>query len=534
MPKIAEVPQGEVAVAEGGARIQIANLMLVDAAGVLSAQEQRALVGDATGRQLDYAGLLVYRDRVTAYLRSKGYLMARAFLPQQDVTDGVVHIQVVPGVLDSNTPFFFDADGTTEPRLDIDFLSRVAQTELVAGEALQQDKLSTSLLKLSDLQGIQVKAAIEQGEQPGELRVKYLVETEPLFSGMALVNNHGARNTGNAQAMAILRVVNPSGLGDQGSLFALKTEGINFAQLSYDRPVHPAGWVASGGITALDYKVVTEAGLLQGLTGSVLGANLGLTYPLLRSAQRNVFFSSSLAKQQLRDDSINGRIKARDKHIASLGLQGAWSDMYAGVAYNSWSLNWTTGHLDLSGVADDALKDKQSFNTAGAFNKVSYSFSRLQRLTDTWSGYAAFSGQYAFNNLDSSEQMSVSGANSIKAYPASEPGGDIANVLTAELRYQLPAVRGFDEAQLVGAYDIGRVRLRKDLKGQTPSNALERNTYTLEGVGLGLKLVRHNDLMFHLQFSTKLGANKGRDVNGLDADGRDSDKRVWVQLIKWF
>jgi hemolysin activation/secretion protein len=70
---------------EGNTRLSAAALMA-------------AVGGDAVlGQSLDMARLRELAERISDFYREQGYPFARAFLPQQDLRDGVLRIQVVEG-----------------------------------------------------------------------------------------------------------------------------------------------------------------------------------------------------------------------------------------------------------------------------------------------------------------------------------------------------------------------------------------------------------------------------------------------------
>jgi hypothetical protein len=45
---------------------------------------------------------------------------------------------------------------------------------------------------------------------------------------------------------------------------------------------------------------------------------------------------------------------------------------------------------------------------------------------------------------------------------------------------------------------------------------------------------RPGNVLLRAMLAMKLGTNPGRDVNGNDADGRDSRMRAWIQAVKYF
>src|SRR5579862_2860188 len=82
------------AVAEGGPRIQLTRIRLRGNTAFSTESLQRLLANDV-GRQLTFADLTRLANRVTQHYRAAGYLVARAYLPAQEVRDGVLDIVIL-------------------------------------------------------------------------------------------------------------------------------------------------------------------------------------------------------------------------------------------------------------------------------------------------------------------------------------------------------------------------------------------------------------------------------------------------------
>ena len=64
---------------------------------ILSAAELEAIAAEFRGRQLTLADLRQLAERVNALYQAKGIVTARAVIPPQDVSNGVVRVQLVEG-----------------------------------------------------------------------------------------------------------------------------------------------------------------------------------------------------------------------------------------------------------------------------------------------------------------------------------------------------------------------------------------------------------------------------------------------------
>src|SRR5665647_45271 len=67
----------------------------VSGSQVFPAAELEALVADLSGAEHSLAELDAGAARITTYYRERGYVVARAYLPAQDIKEGVVVINVL-------------------------------------------------------------------------------------------------------------------------------------------------------------------------------------------------------------------------------------------------------------------------------------------------------------------------------------------------------------------------------------------------------------------------------------------------------
>ena len=99
---------------------------------------------------------------------------------------------------------------------------------------------------------------------------------------------------------------------------------------------------------------------------------------------------------------------------------------------------------------------------------------------------------------------------------------------TLELRRNhdlgLPGVK----LQTLGFVDTGRIWLHEDAWAGSVNNAGDTNRYDLHALGLGAN-VWVGDFSVRTAVARTLDNNPGRGLSGLDADGRSSDWRAWLQ-----
>ena len=157
------------------------------------------------------------------------------------------------------------------------------------------------------------------------------------------------------------------------------------------------------------------------------------------------------------NSTIAGTTSDKKANVVTLGANAESRNFLGGGALNNFALAVSFGRLNLDGLAADRAADDASARTHGSYTKTAYSAARLQKLGEATSLYAAFSGQAASKNLDSSEKFILGGPFGVRAYPTGEAVGDEGLLLNLELRHDVqPGL------QLAAFVDHGEVRLHKN------------------------------------------------------------------------
>ncbi|MGL4271181.1 MAG: ShlB/FhaC/HecB family hemolysin secretion/activation protein, partial [Pseudomonas paracarnis] len=173
---------------------------------VFGREQLLELLADLPGQSLDLAGLRAAAQRITEYYQAHGYALARAFLPAQDIDQGIVRIQVLEG-------HYGRIELNNRSRV-IDAVLQQPLSALRPGEAVYDADLEQSLLLLSDLPGVAVKGTLRPGSLPGSTDLVVDAEPGPWYAGTLEADNYGDRYTGEYRLGASLVLNNPLRLGD--------------------------------------------------------------------------------------------------------------------------------------------------------------------------------------------------------------------------------------------------------------------------------------------------------------------------------
>lgn len=489
------------------------NKLQVTGARVYSEAELVALTGFKPGTELSLGDLRGMAARITGHYRSAGYFVAQAYLPAQDIKDGVVTIAVIEGQY-----------GKVAVRNQSNLSDGLIQSQLEGlniGDTVAIAPLESRLLLLSDIPGVNVTSTLVPGASVGASDLIVDVTPGRRVTGSIDADNAGNRYTGEYRVGATVNLNNPAGLGDVASLRVLTSgSGLNYARASYQMQFGKA--TAGVAYSWLGYELGREFSY-TGATGTAKIASLYGSYPLIRSRNTNLYAGLAFDHKTFQDKNpIDLTMPVADKkaQVLTASLRGDHRDSLGGGGLSGYSLAWSAGNIDL---LTPELQNRYALaQSSGHFNKLGFSAMRLQSVTDTISLYAGINGQVASKNLDVSEKMELGGMYGVRAYPVGEAYADQGYVLTLEARMRVPTPAQLPgQVQLIGFVDTGTVTIHKN-----PWDA-GNNRRTLSGAGVGLNWSETNNFLVRAFYAGKLGSEAAQSAP-------DKSGRFWIQAVKYF
>jgi len=473
-----------------------------------------AATGFAPGSALNLQELRGLAAKITAYYNKRGYFLAQAYLPAQDVAGGAVTIAVIEGQYGKVTV-------NNSSRLS-DRVPNGILEGLDGGDVVTSAPLERRLLLLSDIPGVAVKSTLTPGEAVGTSDLIVDVVPGDPISGSVEADNAGNRYTGAYRLGGTVNVNNPTGAGDLLSLRVLaSTSGLAYGRAAYQAPV---GNLTLGvAYSHIRYDLGREFKSLDA-DGTADIASVYASYPLIRSRDANLYAVAALDAKWFEDKvDLVSSVSHKRSQVLTLGLNGDSHDEFGGGGWNAVSLSWSTGNLDIRSPLERAA-DALTARSDGHFDKIQFSAARLQSIAGPLSLYGSIRGQVAFDNLDSSEKMELGGAYGVRAYPEGEAYGDQGYVATAEARLMLSDWMGGSmpgRLQAIGFVDVGQVDYAHN-PWFTGSNRAHRS-----GIGGGLAWFAPGDLILRATYATKLGSADATSAP-------DKAGRAWFQIVKLF
>lgn len=455
---------------------------------------------------------------VTERYRQAGFILAQAFIPAQEVDDGVVVIEVFEGnlgqVVFQGNEIYRDA-------------VLAAPFDDLIDAPVTADGIETAILRTSDYPGITVFGVFQPGTEVGETDLIVRVQNERSWQASLRADNYGTRFTGQYRVFADVQWNNPMGVGDRFYAALLRqfdpTNG-RFWKLEYERPIGDPGLTVglSGQRNPFDV-----AGSTPGLAGESEIFRLFSRHSLVRSRQQNVsgivtwrranaettLFDTtvgedalSVLEYELDFDSIDSR--TRGLNLGALGITIGLGDLLGGVGDTKADEFFAANNRCPSrtgGSGDCATND---------FFKAYGSYSRLQKLAEDVSLLLRTEGQWSPSLLTSLEQFNIGGPASVRAYPVSEALFDSGVFGSLELTVNAP---GFSDVPAFGGMTWGqvlRVSFFSDFAWGRLNDpaASDRESDSFSGWGAGLGFGIPGELQGRLQYARPFpGANRASD-----------------------
>ncbi len=471
---------------------------------LISVERLQAAVSPFLGQSLDFEGLQRTTDAVAAAYRKAGWL-ARVFLPEQDISEGTITLQVVEARFAG-----VRLEGKPPTHVRPAELEALLKGRQQAGQPLKVEEVDRALLLAEDLPGVRVAGTLSPGEADGETVLIVQASDEPRINGDLTLDNTGSRSTGTRRQMLNVNFNSIGGRGELATLTVLHTAGSDYARLALTVPDGYNGLRLTASGSTMSYRVLNNPAQLEGRSTS---AGLDFNYPLVRTRLKNLYVLGGLENKRFFNRNITQVASAYETNTTRLGLSANGFDDWRGGGANTALLQLHWGQLDsmVAHTQKDVLRPR--------YHKISYALSRQQTLAADHSLMLNLSGQHAVQNLDSSERFYLGGASSVRAYPSSEIGGERGQLASVEWRWRVRPT-----LQLAAFADAGRV-------AALPATASDTKAHlNLRGAGVNLAWQGPKGVSAKVTWSRRYGTNPKPTPQGTDSDGTLRLNRLWLAL----
>jgi len=453
-------------------------------------------------------------ERITSYYNQKGFFLAQAYLPPQDITDGTVTIAVLEGLY-----------GEINLR-DQAPVSDVVFTKILRGlnrgDLVNSAPLERRLLIISDVPGVTVRSTLSPGSVVGTSDLTVDVTPAERLNGTVEASNWGNPYTGAYLLGGSINYNEPLGIGDVvgARILGSTTGGLAYGRVYYQTQVQD--WTVGVAVTALDYYLGKQFTALNAHGTEEIGS-VYASYPLIRSYDNNLNILFDFDERLFEDDiGVTSTDVGKHASVLTVQLSGDSHDSFGGGGWNAYSVAGVFGDLDIE-TSSARAADAAGPRTNGAYAKLVGGASRLQNVIGPLSVFGSIRGQVATKNLDISEKMELGGASGVRAFPEGEAYGDQGYIATVEARLLLPPLppRLPGRVQLIAFVDTGYVTVNYAPYGGGP------NDLTRSGAGVGIIWSDPNNFAVTVTYAYPIGGTKATSYP-------DDSGQLWVKLVKYF
>ena len=483
-------------------------------------------------------------DEVTRYYRTKGLILSTAVVPVQTITDGVVNIQVFIGRLGRVV-----AEGNK--KYDLETLKKPFSK--LIGQPVTQHEIEEALLVLTDFAGLSVFGVFRPGIKVGEADIVLKVQQEKSYDVDYRIDTHGLKETGLNRFRTIVHWNNPTGGADKITVTLQQTYNPkmnNFWAIDY-KVYLGRGYTFGTGIFRNFFRIGGDLAANK-IAAETINRSFYLEKSFTRGRQRN--FSSRLTLTQKKSRTQTQAIQTNIDRLTVLALAMNYDSVDSihplrpiyralfkdtpegyGGGLNFLNVTWSRGFNNVLGAMGSsgdqfavgtvaANRSGRRGNSAvevaeGQFEKVTFSYQRLQLLAKGQSLMFGTEAQWSNDVLSNQELYSIGGPENVRGFPDAQ--GLFDRAFFFKLEYILNAPFGLasrpafknrtwgEVLQFSVFYDFATATKNDPLSN---TDVTEQNRWiNYKSIGLGLRFNIPGSINSRIMYANKIGVDQPND-----------------------
>lgn len=434
--------------------------VIIEGSSIYSEATLKAVYADKLGQTISLLDAQDIAAKITAMYRNDGYILSKAVVVPQDITDGTLKIKIIEGIIGSIS-IQGDMRGENEEKIIESYGAKMKALR----PARVQD-LERYLLLINDLPGVTVSGLLRPApDQFGAAEMVLSLKNKD-YDASYTFDNRGSKYLGPWQHTVMGATNSTLGYYDrtQGRFYFVNpaTDELLGGDFRYERQVDSEGTTLSV-LFSHSHNNPRDALKDLDVNGNSNEIEMRVTHPFIRQRKENLLARGALDYYDASVNVFGDQAFTRDRlRIARLG--GTYNVIDRARGNNVVDMQVSEGMNIFSATQSDEPRS----NAVGdsSFTKINMDVSRLQALPEKFSLLIAGSGQYAFNPLLVSEQFGLGGSEYARAFDSASSLGDHGIAGKAELRYTDPLGLSYmNQYQLYSFYDIGRVWVRDGAVG---------------------------------------------------------------------
>lgn len=426
-------------------------------------------------------------DAISNFYRERGFILAKAFIPEQSVRDGVVNLTLLLGELG-------DVNAENNERYSNKSIERIFYDDI--HQPVTKDAVEENLYLLNDMPGLSVQGYFEPGEQVGDTQLQLNVQAEEKYEGNIRLDNHGSASTGECRLYADFFIFNPFGWSDElqiGVLNSFSPENTTYGSLRYNSFILGPRWRLSAGVSNNDF---VSTSVISGATLEAMGesfvSDMSVGYFIKRSRKKNI--SMELSYTAIQTELTISEVPQPDTSVDNtrLGFRFDFLNDHA------QSLHAGSLGLTYSNSTEDVESAQGSLEVKNNYQRLSFDYTMLKFLKLPFTKaetrlFVEVNGQYSGERQQSVNQFALTGPQRTRGFDVNRFFSDDGVRVGTEWVFKFPEVMNFDIAgesflNVIQPYVLADIAYGVSHPFQNSTSALdEKVTATFSSVGLGFK-----------------------------------------------
>ncbi|ATB68951.1 Heme/hemopexin transporter protein HuxB [Sulfurospirillum diekertiae] len=460
IPTLPSDPLKEPMVEENGKLIEVKTFTITGALHVKQEFLQERLK-PYENQSHSFAELQKITSLITKIYREEGYFVARAYIPKQNMKEGILEIAVVEGTYGV---FHLNNSSLVSDKHVQAMLNAVKDENVISVNTLER-----AMLIINDTPGVKVTGAdVKPGAAVGTSDFDMTTEATNPYSAYIVGDNYGSKYTGRYRTNVGVSANSPLGYGDKLGMNGVMstTSDLKNGKIYYNFPLMANGLRGELTASRTTYSLAEEYAALDAL-GHSTTLEASLIYPLIKTRLETLDVTLGYAHKNMKDEvRSTGTVTPKESDAANLTFAYMRNCLLFGLnSTANASITLTKGNLSFHD-ADALIQDLTGAQTNGDYTKVSGSLEKSIQLNPEYALTTSLRFQKALNskNLDGSEDFSLGGAYGVRAFPDGEHSAENGYLLGAELFYTLPRVEGINHKVSLFA-DTGYAKMENAISG---------------------------------------------------------------------
>ena len=451
---------------------------------ILTKEETDPIIQKLVGRNVFISDIQAVIDEINTLYADKGYVTAKAFLPEQTVTDGNIYIDVIESRIGNIS---VEENRWTRTKYITDRLPQ-KEGELFDIVDLEQDVLDFNRYN----EGVKLSANLKAGEKPGTTDIEIKADEKFPFHLVGVMDNQGRYTTGSLRGGAMLYADSLFGLRDKMSVGTYLSGGVTSPFFDYNIPVNKhdgrIGFLYSSGFAKVKWGEFAPLDLKS----KSYQYSLYYTQPIIRKPGFELKGYAALnykrARTTLFDDAVKLGVDNVTSVEAALNMR---KDTKYGIWYASQSAYYAIPILN-------SQNDNHYFKYSGAVVRLhDFSHGVIGQLR---SNYQIIPGSQNVPYLD---QIQAGGLATVRGYSEGLMIGKNGYFVSGELMFpllprEITSPRSEQKIPFIGKYVKGAIFA--DHAGIFPAASYDPygGSYFMASLGMGLRVQLPGDLSARL------------------------------------